>query len=279
MKQMKKYTAFLLLAAIIFSLTACSEPEKKAAPSAKQAPLSTLACDFPLHSGVTFGMTRDEVIKKEEAAGFQMIKDMTTPDKATFSLGTTIDYFYDEAHLPDLFSTGTFAGIPNSDIAYWFNDQGQLFRMQYSLDCWETTEQDRQLILNILMEKYGEPTYSSERNTALPSVVNGYPVTYSGWQHASDYTAPAFWNPEKTMYVTYEIANTQDVTWVIPDEKGSYVTVINYSISDGDINYGGDSGWFPAWLITYTRLPKADFEQSLTTPSGSTTMTTLYDDL
>lgn len=275
MKHKKKYTALLLLAVMVFSLTACGE-QKTETPA---APQSTLACDFSLHSGVTFGMTRDEVIKKEEEAGFQMVKDMAAPDKATVSLCTYIDHFYDEAQLPDLFSTGTFAGVKDSEIAYWFNDQGQLFRMQYSLDCWETTEQDMLLILNSLMEKYGEPTYSSEKNTALPSVVNGYPVTYSGWQHEGKYTVPATWNPEKTISVSYEISNEEDITWVIPDENGSYVTVISYSTSEGRINYSGDGGWFPAWLITYTRLPKADFEQSLTTPSGSTTITTLYDDL
>lgn len=278
MKQMKKYTAFLLLAAIIFSLTACSEPEKKAAPSAKQAPLSTLACDFPLHSGVTFGMTRDEVIKKEEAAGFQMIKDMTTPDKAAVSLGTTIDHFYDEAYLPDLFSTGTFAGIPNSDVAYWFNEQGQLFRMQYSLNCWDDTEQSRQNIQNSLVAKYGEPTYSSEKGTNVKSVANGCPVTYSGWHRVGHYRTPAYQNLEATTY--FGISNEQDITWVLPDEKGSYITVINYSLFNLSITCSaGGIGMPQAWLITYSRLPKADFEQSLTTPSGSTTMTTLYDDL
>ncbi|MBQ9944312.1 MAG: hypothetical protein IJO67_08105 [Clostridia bacterium] len=274
MKQMKKYIALLLLAVIALSLTACGEPQKENA-----APQSTLACDFSLHSGVTFGMTREEVIKKEEAAGFQMVKDMAAPDKATVSLGTYIDHFYDEAQLPDLFSTGTFAGIKDSEIAYWFNDQGQVFRMQYSLDCRETTEQDRQLILNILMEKYGEPTYSSEKNMALPSVVNSYPVTYSGWQREGSYSVPASWKPELMLSVRYEISNKEDITWVIPDENGSYVTIINHSFSQGRINYNGDGDWFPAWLITYTRLPKADFEQSLTTPSGDATIMQINDDL
>ena len=158
MKQMKKYIALFLLAVIALSLTACGEPQKENA-----APQSTLACDFSLHSGVTFGMTRDEVIKKEEEAGFQMVKDMAAPDKAAVSLCTFIDHFYNEAQLPDLFSTGTFAGINESEIAYWFNDQGQLFRMQYSLNCWDDTEQSRQNIQNSLVAKYGEPTYSSEK--------------------------------------------------------------------------------------------------------------------
>lgn len=274
MKHRKKYTALLLLAVMVFSLTACGE-QKTETPA---APQSTLACDFPLHSGVTFGMTRDEVIKKEEAAGFQMIKDMTTPDKATFSLGTTIDHFYDEAHLPDLFSTGTFAGIPNSDVAYWFNDQGQLFRMQYSLNYNGIKEPDRQLILDSLMTKYGEPTYTSEQNTKLPSVVNGYPVTYAGWQRAGRYRTPAYQKLETTAY--FSISNEQDITWVLPDEKGSYITVINYSLFNLGITYSaGGISMAQACLITYTRLPKADFEQSLTTPSGGTTITTLYDDL
>lgn len=275
MKHKKKYTALLLLAVMVFSLTACGE-QKTETPA---APPSTLACDFPLHSGVTFGMTRDEVIQKEEAAGFQMVKDMAAPDKATVSLCTYIDHFYDEAQLPDLFSTGTFAGVKDSEIAYWFNDQGQLFRMQYSLDCWETEETDRQNILNSLIAKYGEPTYTHENGTGLASVVNDLPVTYSGWQREGKYSCPASWKPEFIMSVGYDISNEEDITWVIPDENGSYVTVINCSYSEGRINFSGDGGWFPAWLITYTRLPKADFDQSLKDPSSNTTITQINNDL
>lgn len=274
MKQMKKYIALFLLAVIALSLTACGEPQKENA-----APQSTLACDFSLHSGVTFGMTRDEVIKKEEAAGFQMVKDMLPPEKAAVNLYTDIDHFYDEAQLPDLFASDTFAGINESEIAYWFNDQGQLFRMQYSLDCWETNEQDQTNIPNSLVAKYGEPTYSSEKGTNVKSVVNGYPVTYSGWQREGSYSVPASWKPELMLSVRYEISNKKDITWVIPDEEGSYVTVINYSISDGEMDCSGDDGWFPAWLITYTRLPKADFEQSLKVPSGDATIMQINDDL
>lgn len=271
---MKKYVAFVLLVLMIFTLAACSEPKKEDA-----APQSTLACDFSLHSGVTFGMTRDEVIKKEEAAGFQMIKDMLPPEKAAVNLYTDIDHFYDEAQLPDLFASGTFAGIELSEMAYWFNDQGQLFRMQYSLDAWETDEQDQQNIQNSLVAKYGEPTYSSEKGTNVKSVVNGYPVTYSGWQREGSYSVPARWKPELMLSVRYEISNEEDITWVIPDENGSYVTIINQSFSEGNINYSGDNGWFPGWLVTYTRLPKAEFEQSLKVPSGDTTIMQINDDL
>lgn len=274
MKPMKKYVAFVLLAVMVFSLTACGEPKKENA-----APQSTLACDFSLHSGVTFGMTRDEVIKKEEEAGFPMVKDMAAPDKAAVSLCTFIDHFYNEAQLPDLFSTGTFAGINESEIAYWFNDQGQLFRMQYSLNCWDDTEQSRQNIQNSLVAKYGEPTYSSEKGTNVKSVVNGYPVTYSGWQREGSYSVPASWKPEFMLSVRYEISNEEDMTWVIPDENGSYVTIINHSFSDGRINYSGDGSWFSGWLITYTRLPKAEFEQSLKVPSGDATIMQINDDL
>lgn len=274
MKQVKKLVAFVLLAVMVFSLTACGE-QKEQTPA---VPQSTLACDFSLHSGVTFGMTRDEVIKKEEAAGFQMVKDMAAPDKATVSLGTYIDHFYDEAQLPDLFSTGTFAGIKDSEIAYWFNDQGQLFRMQYSLNYNGIKKPDRQLILDSLMTKYGEPTYTSEQNTTLPSVVNGYPVTYAGWQRAGRYRTPAYQKLETTAY--FSINNEQDITWVLPDEKGSYITVINYSLFNLGITYSaGGINMAQAWLITYSRLLKDDFEQSLSTSSGGTTITTLYDDL
>lgn len=275
MKHRKKYTALLLLTVMVFSLTACGE-QKTETPA---APQSTLACDFPLHSGVTFGMTREEVIKKEEEAGFQMVKDMAAPDKAAIPLCTDIDHFYDEAQLPDLFSTDTFAGINESEIAYWFNDQGQLFRMQYSLDCWETNEQDQTNILNSLVAKYGEPTYSSEKGTNVKSVVNGYPVTYSGWQREGSYSVPASWKPELMLSVRYEISNKEDITWVIPDENGSYVTIINHSFSEGRINYSGDGGWFSGWLVTYTRLPKAEFEQSLKVPSGDATIMQINDDL
>lgn len=273
MKQIKKYIALFLLAVIALSLTACGEPQKENA-----APQSTLACDFSLHSGVTFGMTRDEVIKKEEEAGFQMVKDMAAPDKAAVSLCTFIDHFYNEAQLPDLFSTGTFAGIPNSDIAYWFNDQGQLFRMQYSLNYNGIKEPDRQLILDSLMTKYGEPTYTSEQNTTLPSVVNGFPVTYAGWQRAGRYRTPAYQKLETTAY--FSISNEQDITWVLPDEKGSYITVINFSLFNLSITYSaGGISMAQACLITYTRLPKADFEQSLKVPSGDATIMQINDDL
>ena len=54
----------------------------------------------------------------------------------------------------------------------------------------------------------------------------------------------------------------------------------NGALFNLDITYStGGIGMPQACLITYTRLPKADFEQSLKVPSGDATIMQINDDL
>ncbi len=85
--------------------------------------------DFTLHSGITFGMTMDEVKKIEEKNGY------------TVNKSTEVYSFYDESGQykvgetnNTLFIRGSIAGIADSKAIFYFNDEGKLYAMVYAFD-------------------------------------------------------------------------------------------------------------------------------------------------
>lgn len=84
-----------------------------------------LASDFSLHSGVTFGMTIDEVIEAEYANGF-----LGKKENLTYAYyGYAGDYRKKE--IQGLIINGSIAGIENSYIYYYFNDSKKLIEAIY----------------------------------------------------------------------------------------------------------------------------------------------------
>lgn len=107
--------------------------------------------DFTLHSGVVFGMTREEVKAKEKEKGF-------SPSE------TQLEYtFYEEdggyyqMKTNALSIDGSMVGIANSHLYYYFDEDNKLFAAVYSFGTDEeypvTTYNDIQALLE---NKYGE---------------------------------------------------------------------------------------------------------------------------
>ena len=86
---------------------------------------SSIAEEFTLHSGVRFGMTQEEVIAKETEKGFS-------------PYATTMKYtYYDEnggyykGDTNALSIAGSMAGIANSHLYYYFDENNKLFAAVY----------------------------------------------------------------------------------------------------------------------------------------------------
>ena len=109
-------------------------------------PLVSSVDEFTLHSGVKFGMTRDEVIKIEEAKGF------TTSDWPTVYL-----YYDDEGNYTGwktyaLLVMGSMAGMPDSQLYYYFDEDDKLFSAVYRFGEHDIKAYDE--IKSLLDEKY-----------------------------------------------------------------------------------------------------------------------------
>lgn len=209
--------------------------------------------EFTLHNGVTFGMNAIQVVTAEGRRNFTLHGDysLSTPDLARY---------YDDAHQPALWGIGMIAGIEDSEIGYWFDENSQLFRMQYSLNRWSDKIYTLP-ILSALEKKYGPPAYSSENGTAISSVVNGYPLTWTDFTIDTRWQEYAEWAGQD-ITVSLNMNNETDYTWVIPDQDNEYLIIVNYATFNGRINYGGDGGNGDAYFVTYTRVPAADFNNS-----------------
>ena len=123
---MKKAISLLLLLVLLLGLTSNSFSE-----------------EFTLHNGTTFGMTRDEVIETEAAAGFTVEKDEES------------GYLHGEGMIANQADTG---------ISYHFDEKDALFYMYYSFsvpDTYDVVEQG-------LIKKYGPTDYNSETGLKFP---------------------------------------------------------------------------------------------------------------
>ena len=211
---------------------------------------------FTLHSSTSFGMTIDEVLKLEKAQGFDL--QLYGSETENFTCQSNLPMLYDSTHNQFYYGKGTLVNHPDSVIAYWLDDNQQVFRVQYELDMW-MSGYERDMIRKALISKYGRPTYSTYNGNAISSVVNGYQITYSGWDFKT--STQEQWG-SKTYTATHECRNETDDTWVVASGDTD-VIVVNFSFSAGHSNYGGDTARFSFVLLTYTKVPKTDFYNSI----------------
>ena len=86
---------------------------------------SAIAEDFALHSGVTFGMTMDEVERIETEKGFTV-----TRSHSQFAFYTELGE-YKAKSCDVLIISGSMAGIGGSTLTYYFDDNGLLVTSLY----------------------------------------------------------------------------------------------------------------------------------------------------
>lgn len=148
---MKKIISLLLMVAMLFGVSAFAAEE-----------------EFTLHSGTTFGMSVDEVVKLEKDAGFNVEKG---EQKAAEGMGLA---FSVESSVR---ATGKIAGFDNTTAYYSFED-GELYRMCYVFEgnCFQELE-------NALEKKYGTTEYCSLSGMVMPEFTaqnTTYPFFFTG---------------------------------------------------------------------------------------------------
>ena len=124
---MKKSVCFLMVFILVFSSVSVLAETVNAVD------------EFTIHSGVTFGMTMDEVIAQEKNAGF-IGTDVSVPSDFCNSSEHTSLYEID----------GQMAGINGSALYYHFNGDGMLESAVYSFINEQPT------VKEALSKKYGE---------------------------------------------------------------------------------------------------------------------------
>ena len=126
---MKKIVGLLYMIVMLLSISAFAEDT------------------FTLHNGITFGMTADEVIQQEQAAGFE--------------------YTVDNQSARKLIIIGKVAGYDETSINYIFADDGTLSCMQYTFHNGNQSSV-YQAMENTLAKKYGKAEYGSLTGLSLP---------------------------------------------------------------------------------------------------------------
>lgn len=201
---MKKMICLLLFVAVLLSCTAFADEA------------------FTLHSGVTFGMSAQEVTKLETAKGF-----------------------IPEAGNGYLYVTGKVAGFDNSMIRYYIASDSvfsALYRIGVSSTNRDTEMVKFQTVQKSLESKYGAPAYSHAMGTytSLPGTYKNQNVTGFIWAKAM--TAPFLgitWKVED--YYQWELTQPDGSVILIDhyfmNDSGSYVEWISYVCYDAkDIN-------------------------------------------
>lgn len=190
---MKKMISLLLLVAVLMSCTSFADES------------------FTLHSGVTFGMSAQEVTKLETANGF-------IPE-------TGSGYLY---------VTGKVAGFDKSMIRYYTNSDSvfnALYRIGTSSTNRDTEMVDFQTVQKSLENKYGTPAYSHAMGTytSLPGTYKNQNVTGFAWAKAM--TAPF-------LGVTWKVEDYYQ--WELPQPDGSVILIDHYFMND--------SGFYNDWI-------------------------------
>lgn len=162
---------------------------------------SALAEQFTLHSGVMFGMTKDEVRQVEKDAGFDVEE-------------VKMDKMYrrncQEIHLDKAISvSGQIAGVSGANIMYHFDEEGQLDSAVYNLGQ-ANSYGAYTPIRESLIQKYGEP--DSDMSEVWHTYLNM--DVYS----VSDYCAGFNMN----------VDSSYNDSWLIPQEDGTYVIITGF---------------------------------------------------
>lgn len=212
---MKKIFGFMLIAAMLIAamLLSCAAFAEE---------------EFAMHSGVTFGMTAQDVIKLEKANGFDA-----------------------EMEEGSLYITGTVAGFDSSLIRYYLDpDSDTVFNVHYrvgkSSGNRDTQYVDFQTIQKSLETKYGAPVHSDAAGTYtnLPGTYRGQVVTGFAW--AKKMTFPL-------AKVTWTVEDYYQ--WEVMQGDGSVILIDHYFICD---SMGGSKSYVQ-W-ISYVHYNAADVE-------------------
>lgn len=148
--------------------------------------ISAVADDnpFTLHSGVTFGMTKQEVIEKEAENGFECENrelSCFVYDVATAEM--------EEKTVEGLIVYGSVAGINNSTIQYHFDSEGRLFEavycfaqeieyINYALGSRIVTNGDNydnyEILKTALQDKYKDAELQTADDDPIVTLINDY---------------------------------------------------------------------------------------------------------
>ena len=194
---------------------------------------SALAEQFTLHSGVMFGMTKDEVQQIEKDAGFDVEEiEMKEEDRRNCA----------KIHLAEAISVnGQIAGVHGANIKYHFDKEGALDSAVYLLGIEESSGAYTP-IRKSLIQKYGEP------DSDMAEVWHAYlnMDAYSNYDNYGD---------EDVCDVDFY----NNDSWLIPQEDGTYVIItgLEYQL---DIRYYGS---VVMTQVGYQRFGGEDIENAL----------------
>lgn len=162
---------------------------------------SAFAEEFTLHSGVIFGMSKEDVASLEQGAGFECEK--IEAEETTANPSAVIQV------------KGKIASIENSSIYYAFDADNKLFSASYVLGSTvnnDDSDKEYEIIEKALCEKYGEP-----ENIWLP-------VAYEAGFEPLDYIV-AKWG----LILNNKLPPNS--SWAIKQDNGKYVVIVHYVLT------------------------------------------------
>ncbi len=188
---MKK--TFILLLVIVFTI----------------ATVSCSAEDFTIHNGVSFGMTKEEVIRTENDYGIKLEE------------ATGWNNFFDNDVFRLESESTSVAGRDDSTIAYLFDSTGGMNSTLYIADDFLKESIDNDRVIATLMEKYGKPV------AEIDSIVNVGGEAYDSLDVYMNYTKQ---HPKDnpTISLFYQ--------WLYPIKEG-YADIQIMMISLSVVNY------------------------------------------
>lgn len=168
--------------------------------------------EFTIHSGVQFGMREEDVISNEKAEGFNV--ELPEEDGER------------------IYVRGTIAGLDDSGIAYQFVNDELVFAKYFLARTrtemsYEAGNLDFSSISAGLEKKYGEPTYSSDSNTAFrldeyKGIEDIVGISYA--QNASKRMH------KLGIFCNYEVIKWEQ--WLLKQDDKNYVLIDHYLESD-----------------------------------------------
>lgn len=168
--------------------------------------VSSFAEEFIIHSGVMFGMTREEVIALETDAGFKVIESeeyITVRGKIASIDESAIRYYFDENALTTAWYRlgGNHSSIGNSP---------------YDPDSFDVVE-------DALVNKYGEPNFDTQ---VLDSIAFEYDID------------GLIENLTNGLYSNYDVAGLSN--WLFPVDEDTYL-LIDHHLFSGKVKGAGFS--------------------------------------
>ena len=180
---MKKKTILFILLVILVSLIG-----------------STVAEEYTFHSGITFGMTKDEVIDAEKANNFTYQEEVY-PFAYYDDNGT---YMGENVKIPVI--KGSIAGIQDSEIYYYFDKSDKLIEIVYAFkgctvyDMNEDILNQYDTIENQLKKNYASVWKDCTENfpSSVDAIDNGR-ITYKQTSHKIEL------NDYETIYIKHSL--------------------------------------------------------------------------